>query len=167
MDALKEDRDKYKVGYDALPGVQKELDDLKKAAEQDGENPYKAQYEDLKQEFDNYKADVAAKELTAKKTAAYSDLLKNAGISEKRIGAILKVSRLDNIELDDKGAIKDADGVSARAKEEWKDFIVTEGTQGADTHTPPEGNGGDHTPSRAAMVAKKHYEAIYGKGDSE
>ena len=32
VNALKEERDKYKASHEALQGVQKELDDLKKAA---------------------------------------------------------------------------------------------------------------------------------------
>lgn len=167
VNALKDEREKFRASHEALPGIQKELDDLKKAAEQDGENPYKAQYEELKKEFDDYKADVDAKELQAKKKEAYAALLKKAGVSEKRIGAILKISQIDSIELDKDGAIKDADDLEKKAKEEWKDFIVTEETKGAETKTPPEGNGGDNTPSRAAMVAAKHYEAVYGKKGEE
>ena len=170
MDALKEERDKYKADAekykadaDSMKDVQKELDDLKKAAEQNGENPYKQQYDDLKKEYDDYKADVDAKELRAKKKEAYSELLKKAGVSEKRIGAIIKVSQIDGIELDKDGNIKDADDLEKKAKEEWKDFIVTEETHGVKTETPPEGTGGGSAPSRAAMVAQKHYEAVYGK----
>lgn len=169
VNALKEERDKYKKSHEDLPGIQKELDALKKAAEQDGENPYKAQYEDLKKEYDSYKADVDAKELAAKKKEAYSALLKKAGVSEKRIGAIIKVSQIDGIELDKDGNIKDASDLEKKVKEEWQDFIVTEETKGAETKTPPEGaGGGTNTPSRAAQVAQKHYEAVYGKkGESK
>ena len=164
VNALKEERDKYKASHEALQGVQKELDDLKKAAEQNGENPYKQQYDDLKKEYDDYKADVDARELAAKKKDAYSALLKKAGVSEKRIGAIVKVSQIDDVELDKDGKIKDADDLEKKLKEEWKDFIVTEETHGAETKTPPEGaGGGSNTPSRAAQVAQKHYEAVYGK----
>lgn len=164
VNALKEERDKYKASHEALPGIQKELDDLKKAAEQNGDNPYKAQYDDLKAEYDQYKADVAAKELQAKKKEAYSALLKKAGVSEKRIGSIIKISQIDGIELDKDGNIKDADELEKKAKDEWKDFIVTEETHGAETKTPPEGNGGSgKTLSRAAQVAQRHYEQVYGK----
>jgi hypothetical protein len=164
VNALKEERDKYKKSHESLPAIQKELDDLKKAAEQNGDNPYKAQYEELKKEYDDYKADVNAKELSAKKKEAYSALLKKAGVSEKRIGSIVKVSQFDDVELDNDGNIKGAEDLEKKLKEEWKDFIVTEETHGAETKTPPEGNGGgDNKPSRAALVAQKHYEQMYGK----
>lgn len=168
VDALKEERDKYKKSYETLPGVQKELDELKKAAEQNGDNPYKAQYDDLKKEYDEYKASVDARDLNAKKKAAYSGLLKKAGVSEKRIDSILRISPVDSIEIDENGKIKDADNLESQLKEEWKDFIVKEEQHGADTGKPPKGDGGGKIPSRAALVAAKHYENIYGKkGDSE
>ena len=164
VEALKKERDKYRESHEALPNVQKELDELKKAAEKNGENPYKQQYDDLKKEYDDYRAGVDARELAAKKKEAYSELLKKIGVSEKRIGAIIKVSQLDAIELDNDGKIKGADELETKAKEEWKDFIVTEETHGADTKTPPEGvGGGGKAPSRAAQVAVKHYESVYGK----
>ena len=163
VNALKEERDKYKKSHEELPAIQKELDDLKKAAEQNGENPYKQQYDDLKKEYEEYKAGVDAKELAARKKEAYSALLKKAGISEKRIGAIIKVSQLDTLELDKDGNIKDADDWESKAKEEWKDFIVTEETHGAEVKNPPEGKGNGNTPSRASLVAQKHYENVYGK----
>lgn len=168
MNALKEERNQYKEAHDALPGVQKELDDMKKAAEKNGENPYKAQYEKLKQEYEDYKNDVSAKELARTKQEAYKVLLKDAGVSEKRIASILKVTAVNDLELDKDGKFKNAEELTKKIKDEWQDFIVKEETKGAETKTPPAGGGNDHTPSRAAMVAKKHYEAIYGtKGEDK
>ena len=170
VNALKEERNKYKEDAEALPSVQKELDDLKEAAEKNKDNPYKAQYDDLKKEYDDYKADVEAKETKAKKQTAYRKLLKDAGVNEKRLDAILKVSVLDNIELEEDGSIKDANKVKVSIKTEWADFIVTEGAKGADVKTPPVNgaNGGGNAPSRAAQIAAKHYENIYGKkGESK
>lgn len=163
-DALKAERDKYKADADLLPDVTKERDDLKAAAEKNKDNPYKAQYEDLQKEYNDYKADVEAKEKQTKIQTAYRNLLKKAGVNEKRLDAILKVTALKDLELDDKDELKDADNLLKGIKTEWADFIVSESTKGAETHTPPENNGGMTNPiSRAAQVAQKHYEAIYGK----
>ena len=167
VNALKQQRDQYKVDAEKLPGVQKELDDLKEAAEKDGENPYKAKYEDLQQQFDDYKADVTAKETKAKKTAAYRKLLKDANVSEKRLDSILKLSPIDDIELDDKDEIKDAADVKKKIEEEWSDFIVTEETHGADSNNPPGGSGGRQpagggTKSRAAMIQQQYQNSLYG-----
>lgn len=164
VNALKEERNTYKADAELLPSVQKELDELKDAAEKNKDNPYKAQYDDLKKEYDEYKADVEAKETKAKKQTAYRKLLKDAGVNEKRLDAILKVSVLDNIELEEDGSIKDAGKVKDNIKTEWADFIVTEGAKGADVKTPPvEGaKGSGNAPSRAAQIAQKHYADLYG-----
>lgn len=167
VNALKQQRDQYKVEAEKLPGVQKELDDLKDAAEKDGENPYKAKYEELQQQFDDYKADVTAKETKAQKTAAYRKLLKDAKVSEKRLDSILKLSPIDDIELDDKGEIKDAADVKKKIEEEWSDFIVTEETHGASSQNPPGGAGGKQpagsgSKSRAAQIQQQYQASLYG-----
>lgn len=172
VNALKQQRDQYKVDAEKLPGVQKELDDLKEAAEKDGENPYKAKYEELQQQFDDYKADVTAKETKAKKTAAYRKLLKDANVSEKRLDSILKLSPIDDIELDDKGEIKDAADVKKKIEEEWSDFIVTEETHGAESNNPPGGSGGRQgasggSKSRAAMIQQQYQNSLYGSKEDK
>ena len=165
VDALKEQRDQYKADAEKLPGVQKELDEMKDAAEKDGENPYKAQYDDLKKKFDDYKADVTAKETKARKTAAYRKLLQDSKISEKRLDAILKLSPVDDIELDDKGEIKDAENIKKSIAEEWSEFIVKDEQRGAESHNPPGGTGGGNgggTKSRAAQIASQYQASLYG-----
>lgn len=160
--ALKEERDNYKADAEKLPGIQKDLDDLKEAAEKNKDNPYKAQYEDLKKEYDEYKADVEAKQTKANKVSAYKALLKEAGVSEKRIDSIAKVSDIDNLILQDDGKLKDSEKLVTAIKEEWADFIVKEEKHGAGENNPPQGNGGDGSKSRAAEVAAKFYKNTYG-----
>lgn len=147
VDALKEERDKYKADADALPAIQKELDDLKQAAEKNKDNPYKAQYEELKSEFDAYKADIEKKQTLQNKTDAYKALLQEAKISDKRLASILKVSQddIDKIEFDAEGKVKDSDKIVKAITEEWADFVVTEGTKGADKNNPPASSGGAMT----------------------
>lgn len=162
VDPLKDQVAQYKADAEKLPQVQKELDDEKA-------NSYKEKYEKEHSDFAAYKKDVETKETTAKKSAAYRALLKETGVSEKRIEAILKVSSIDDVEFGDDGKVKNADKIKESIKTEWADFITTEGVKGADTNTPPENNGGNGTQlSRAAQVAQKHYEAMYGKkGESK
>ena len=76
------------------------------------------------------------------KETAYKKLLAEAGVSEKRIGAVLKVSDLSKIELDKDGNVKNSDKLTENIKSEWADFIVTKSTQGADTAKPPTNTGG-------------------------
>ena len=139
VNGLKEQAEQFKADAEKLPAVQKELDELKGA---DGKNPFEVKYNALKEDFDNFKKDVSAKETRAKKEAAYRALLKDAGVSDKRIDAVLKVSDLDSVVLDNDGKVKDADALKKSIKEEWADFIPTNGAQGAATPNPPANNGG-------------------------
>lgn len=131
--ALKEQRDSYKDDAEKLPSIQKELDELKAAGT--GDDKYKTMYDDLKKEYDGYKAEQEAKATTEAKISAYKALLKEVGISEKRIDAITKLADLSKIELED-GKIKDADKLKENVKAEWSDFIVSTETHGATTPNP-------------------------------
>ena len=169
VNGLKDERDSYKAEADKLESVQKELDELKEAAKNGDRSPYKVKYEALLEEkealqkdFDAFKADQEAKASKAAKQEAYKALLKEIGVSDKRIDSVLKVSDIDSFELED-GKLKNADDLKKSAKEEWADFIVTEGEQGAKTETPPAGNGS--TPkqmSYAAMRAAEYHNNLYG-----
>lgn len=143
VDGLKDQLAKVKADADKLPEVQKELDSMKAAAEKDGKDPFKVKYEALKEDFENYKKEVTAKETKASKSGAYRDLLKEAGVSEKRIDAVLKVSDIDSIELEKDGKIKGADKLLENIKTEWADFITSEGKKGVDTPKPPASTGVD------------------------
>lgn len=145
-DALKKERDdaredakKYEADAKKLEGVQKELDDLK--ANKGEPDKFKTLYDDLKKEYDKYKDDVQAKETKAAKSKAYREMLKEIGISEKRLDSVIKVADLDSFELDDTGAIKDVDKLKTTAKSEWADFIESKSVQGAKTATPPKNTG--------------------------
>lgn len=136
-DALKEDRDKYKADAEKLADVQKKYDDLKHEVDGREDDPYKEKYEKEHKAFEAYKADVNAERVKANKTKAYKELLKKAGVSDKRIDSVLKVTAVDDLELDDDGNIKDADKVVEDIKSEWSEFIVVKDQQGAGTENPP------------------------------
>ena len=163
VNVLKEERDKYKVDAEALPGVQKELDELKEAAEKNPDGAYKEQYDKLKKEYDDFKNDVETKEIRAKKQDAYKALLTEMGVSDKRHASIVKVTSLDDYELDKDGKFKKADEIKETIKSEWADFIQTKETKGAETANPPAGeNGANRTPSRARELAEKYRKNLYG-----
>ena len=141
VSGLKDELDKantYKAKAEKLDSVEKELNDLKAEVAKNGGKSYEA----LKKEFDDYKANVAKKEARSLKEAAYKEVLKDAGIPEKHWAKILKYSDVDGVELDDKGQIKTKADVLKSIKEEWSDHIETKGQNGAQTATPPAGNGG-------------------------
>ena len=154
-DALKEERDRYKADADALPAVKKELDDLRAEADKGGKDAYKVKYDAIKEEFDKYKADVSAKELKGRKEKAYKELLKQIGVDEKRLDAIMKVTDVTGMELDENGAIIDASEIKKTAKAEWSDFIVSETKSGASVVTPPGNTGGRAYGSKEDIMAIK------------
>lgn len=143
IDTITEERDKYKEDAEKLPKVEKERDTLKAQLDENGENPFEGKYKALKKEFDDYKADVTAKETTRAKKHEYKALLKEAGVNEKRIDSVLKVTNLDDVELDENGKIKDGEALKQKIKTEWADFLVETSVQGAKTATPPTSTGGN------------------------
>lgn len=152
VDALKAERDQFKADAEKLPGVQKELDDAKKILDDGNKDSYKVKYEAVKEDFENYKKEQSDKEAKISKENAYKQLLKDAGISEKRLDAVLKVSDLSAIKLDENGKIVDAGTITKNVKEEWSDFIVAAGTKGAQTATPPTGTGTPMTKEQIVAI---------------
>ena len=173
VNALKEERDKFKGGAEKLESVQKELDELKeKSRESSGfkseVEKLKKEKENLQKEFDQYKSDQAAKETRAAKEKAYREILKDAGIPEKHFAKVLKYSDVDGVELDDEGKIKTAAEILKNIKEEWSDHIESTGKQGAKTETPPASNGGkSDEKSNAKKFAENYYKGIYGNVKEE
>lgn len=117
---------------DTLKGEKQNAEDKATGAEK-----WKTKYDALKDDFEAYKKDVSAKESKATRESAYKKLLKEAGVSEKRIDAVLKVSDVDSLEMGEDGSFKDSDKILESIKEEWSDFITTTETRGAKTATPP------------------------------
>lgn len=142
VDPLKDDVTRYKADAEKLPGVQKELDDLKAQ----GDGGYKAKYEAEHKAFGDYKANVDAEKTTAAKEKALETALKKVGIADKRLQSVARLCKgdglLDKLELDEKGAIKDSDKLENSLKESYSDYIVTTSTQGANTANPPANSGG-------------------------
>lgn len=161
VNALKEERDNYKSDSKKAEKLQKELDDLQESMKNGERSPYKVKYEakveeydNLKKEYDDYKNSVSAKELEVKKSSAYKELLKGAGVSEKRIDSIIKITDLNKVELDDEGNLKDAENLTNNIKSEWADFIVTESKQGASVSNPPSNTGGTKKSKEEIMAIK-------------
>ena len=158
VNGLKADVDRYKADAEKLPGVQKELDDLKGK----GDDGYKAKYESEHQAFEDYKTSVAAEKTTAAKEKALETALKKVGIADKRLQSVARLCKgdglLDKLELDEKGAIKDSDKLETSLKESYGDYIVKTSTKGANTPNPPAGNSGAGAGSiDAAAFAKMGY----------
>lgn len=142
VNALKDEIAENKDAADKLTNVQKELDKLKasvkEAEEKNGKDPYKVKYEAIKEEYEEYKKGITEKETKAEKEKLYTDLLKATGVSEKRIAAILKVTDLDGVEIEE-GKIKNSKDLEKTIKEEWADFITKTEEKGANVSNPPKG----------------------------
>lgn len=143
VDGLKEERDNFKKDAEKLADVEKELTKAKEkiAKNGDGETVAKEDYDKLKKEYEDYKADITAKNTRTEKENAFRELLKSVGVSEKRFNAIIKVSDIDGLELDKDGKIKNAENHTETIKSEWSDFIETTTTRGANTANPPANSG--------------------------
>lgn len=142
VNGLKADIDRYKADAEKLPGVQKELDDLKGK----GDDGYKEKYESEHKAFEDYKKTVDAEKTTAAKEKAVEAVLKKIGVSEKRLQSVAKLAKadglLDALELNDDGAVKEADKLEKSLKDSYSEYITTTSTKGADTPTPPANSGG-------------------------
>jgi hypothetical protein len=150
VDGFKEKVNDYKDKAEKYDGVKKELDELK-----EGGDDWQKKYEKEHSDFEAYKNDVIAKETKRTKEHAICELLKGAGVSEKRLDSVLKVTNFDDFELDKDGKIKDADKHTETVKTEWADFIETTTTQGANTATPPANNGKGTTETKEEIMAIK------------
>ena len=157
VDGLKEERDNFKKDAEKLADVEKKLTkaEEKLAKNGEGETVSKEDYDKLKKEYDDYKADITAKNTRTEKENAFRELLKSAGVSEKRFNAIIKVSDIDGLELDKDGKIKDAEKHAETIKSEWADFIETTTTRGADTANPPANNGKGTGKTKEEILAIK------------
>lgn len=195
VESLKEQRDSFKADAEKLTAITTERDSLKEklrqaTAEHDEKyNSMKAELdkaksdhealkgeyeksksdnESLKNEFENFKADVSAKETKAKIENAYKGILREVGISEKRINSIVRVTDFENIKLNEEGGLEDSDALKESAKKDWADFIVTESEEGAKVPNPPE-NPSEKKPStapgRAAKLAAQYHNERYGSNE--
>lgn len=143
VEALKEERDSFKEKAEKFDKVQKDLETANKKIEDlSKDDAYKIKYEALKEDFDEYKKNVETEKTNNSKSAAYKQLLKEIGISEKRIDSVARLAELDKIKLDKDGKIEGSEDLKKSLSEEWSDFIVKDGKEGAGISTPPEGNNG-------------------------
>jgi len=136
VDALKADRDKFKAEAEKLPGVQKELDDLK-----GGEN-WKEKFENEHKSFEDFKAKTAQDAEAAKVRAAYRKLLIEEKIGEKWLDRVMESADFSGMKLDKEGNLTDIDKLKEALDKKWGDVKTTVTERGAKVETPPHtGNG--------------------------
>ena len=108
--------------------------------------------------------DVADKETAAKVKSAYKKLLSECKVGDKHIDSILRVTDFSGIKLTDDGSLDGVDALKEKINSDWSGFISTSGTKGADVETPPgDGNPDSKKTGRAAEIAAKYHDNLYGK----
>ena len=163
VNEIKDERDTLKADANKLSAVEKELESAKEKLEAYKTGDWENKYNSLKGEYDSYKTETEAKAVKASKEAAYKQLLLDAGISDKRIASVMRVSDIDSIKLNSDGKIDEAEKLTESVKTEWADFIVTKHEQGAGVPNPPANDGdGGKQPSRAAEMVAKYRSEHYG-----
>ena len=164
--ALKDQIKELKVDAEKLPDVQKELDDLKKDT---SASDWEKKYNDEHSAFEQYKTDISNKEKSEKVKSAYKKLLTDCKVGEKHIESILKVTDFSEMKLKDDGTLDGADNLKEKIGSDWSGFISTKETKGADVDNPPGGSGNpdSNRTGRAAQLAAKYHDNLYGKTKEE
>lgn len=162
VDGLKTDITRYKADAEKLPGVQKELNDLKAA----GDGGYKAKYEKEHSDFETFKSDIAAKETKAAKEKAVRAYFESKNITGANLDLAMRGCGEEMAALEmDGDKIKDAKSLDALISGTYKSLVSTTQVKGANPATPPGSTGGgamtkdqimqikDRTERRAAIAA--------------
>ena len=120
VDPLKDDLTKYKADAEKLPGVQKELDDLKAA----GDGGYKEKYEKEHSAFEAFKTDITAKESKAAKEKAVRAYFKSKNITGANLDLAMRGcgEEMAALELDGE-KIKDTKSLDALVDGPYKGLV--------------------------------------------
>ncbi|MGN0076224.1 MAG: hypothetical protein ACI38Z_04540 [Parafannyhessea sp.] len=158
VDALKQKAADAGRGGEEAETLRKQVEQLKaelaKAQEAGDPDGIKAKYEEERKAFEDYKAQVAAKDADRTKRTLYRRLLADAGVDPRRMDSIMRVADLSKVTVKD-GAIEGAEELEKGIKEDWADFIPTTSTQGAKPATPPKA-GGEPQPDLSKMTAAEY-----------
>ena len=120
VDPLKDDLTKYKADAEKLPGVQKELDDLKAA----GDGGYKEKYENEHSAFEAFKTDITAKESKAAKEKAVRAYFESKNITGANLDLAMRGcgEEMAALELDGE-KIKDTKSLDALVDGTYKGLV--------------------------------------------
>ena len=138
VEALKQQRDDALSEAGKAPEIIKERDQLKQQVEELRKSGGDAAR--VQADFDAYKQQVETDRRNAAKQSAFDALLKEAGVVKDSFRSILrKTVSMDEIDMDESGAIRDADALRERIRTDYADFISEEVETGTKTLNPPPG----------------------------
>lgn len=149
-------KDKLKVAEEKVS----DYDAIKKkveAYESKGNDGYEEKFKKLQKDFDDYKADVTAKETKAAREKAAKEYFEGKNITGANLSIAMRGARdeIGEIEFDDKGKIKDTSKLDALVKGEFASLVVTSSTRGAHTSAPPSNTGGGEKMTKADILKIK------------
>lgn len=158
--ALKDQIKSYQADASKLSEVQKELENLQKDV---SSNDWKGKYDKEHESFEQYKADVKNREELERVKTAYRRLLTECNVGDKHIDSILRVTDFSGIKLTGDGSIDGVDALREKVKSDWSGFISTKETRGQNPEMPPGvGDPSNSNTGRAAQLAKKYHDNLYG-----
>lgn len=151
VDPLKDDLTKYKADAEKLPGVQKELDELKAA----GDGGYKEKYEKEHSAFETYKSDVTAKESKAAKEKAVRAYFESKNITGANLDLAMRGcgEEMAALELDGE-KIKDTKALDALVDGTYKG-LVSKQTVRVDTGARFNGGGNPMTKDEIMRITDR------------
>lgn len=120
VDGLKADVSKYKADAEKLPDIQKQLDDLKAA----GDGGYQEKYEKEHKDFEDFKANVTAKESKAAKEKAVRAYFESKNITGANLDLAMRGcgEEMAALELDGE-KIKDTKSLDALVDGTYKGLV--------------------------------------------
>lgn len=161
VDPLKDDLAKYKADAEKLESVEAELNTLKNKPD-DG---YKEKYEKEHSDFEAYKQDVEAKATRAVKEKAVRAYFEGKNITGTNLEIAMKGAKEEIDALVMEGdKIKDTKALDDLVAGTYAGLVVKTMPVGAPRVNPPANNPAPEKPvSRAAELAAKYHENLYGK----
>lgn len=151
VDGLKADVTRYKADAEKLPGVQKELDDLKAA----GDGGYKEKYEKEHSAFEAFKTDITAKESKAAKEKAVRAYFESKNITGANLDLAMRGcgEEMAALELDGE-KIKDTKALDALVDGTYKG-LVSKQTVRVDTGARFNGGGKPMTKDEIMQITDR------------
>lgn len=143
-DPLKEERNGYREQAEKLPELQKQLEKMQDEAQK---------FEDERKAFKDYKEKVEQDAEAARIEAAFRNLLKDEGYSEKWVERILKTAKLNEMQMGEDGKLTGEEKLREAVNQEWSDVKHSITERGATVEKPL--NTGKATMTREEILAIK------------
>lgn len=163
VDGLKQKVAEAEEKAKGIPDLEKKIKELEDARPT---KDWEAEYNALNTRYEEYKQDVAKKDAEREKARLYRAMLRELGIDEKRLDAIMKVTDLSEIEVED-GSIKELEKVTEAAREEWEAFVPTIQKKGAAVADPPASSPTNGADPEIVKRLKERQERLYGKSEEK